>query len=79
MEKTDIAIVQANKAKIKAYGYATIILALLSIGLVVSNILTFREMYQKFEEVRTQMLYAYVNERTCTLLSVEIQQLNPLR
>ena len=51
MEKSDFAIAHANKAKLRAYGYATAILAVLCLGLVVSNIMTFNYMYQRFANV----------------------------
>ena len=51
MEKSDFAIAHANKAKLRAYGYATAILAVLCLGLVVSNIMTFNYMYQRFASV----------------------------
>lgn len=58
MEKTDFAIAHANKAKLSAHGYATAILAVLCIGLVVTNVMTFNYIFQRFAGVSREKVFS---------------------
>ena len=57
MEKGDYSVSQANKAKLKAFGYGTALIALFMLGLVISNILMFNYMYNRFDQVGSLLLY----------------------
>ena len=57
MEKGDYSVSQANKAKLKVFGYGTALIALFMLGLVISNILMFNYMYNRFDQVGSLLLY----------------------